>query len=109
VGDRIRGISNIEEEISCKNWLLNRLLSHGMEDNFVESTMDSFTNIFINRDPQWTEILQCTLSSSNTSDDLKKLFHMIIPIIPVDDQSVSTYINTNKKGLGYILFIKSHL
>src|SRR6202000_468962 len=87
VGDRIRGIPMIREEISCKHWLQNRLLSHGMEDNFTETIADSFSNIFINRDQKWMETLQCALESFNLREPLKKLFHMIIPIY-IDDQCV---------------------
>lgn len=91
MGDRIRGIPLSKDEIDCRHWLHNRLLLHGMEESFAESTMDLFSNIFINREPHWIETLQRAVSTDKVEDDLKKLFQMIIPI-NVNEQSVRTNI-----------------
>jgi len=88
VGELIRGMPKTPEELQCSNWLSNRLFSHGIEDNFTESTFETICGIFIGHETEWIEMLQSTLGTIEMKDEVKGLFSLIVPVA-LEDHCVS--------------------
>jgi hypothetical protein len=68
------------------------LLSHGIEDEFQEGSIENLCNVLVLREASWIETLQLELSLiPRVKDDVKHLFNMIIPISV--DQNVIIWLN----------------